>query len=559
MSDIFVSYKRIDEERVRKLLDALKNDGFEIGWDQDILPTLCWRDEIPKNIDQAKVVMVLWTKSAEQRPEFLVSEAEQAMEQKKLLSVLLEDVPLPKPFGERQALNLKGWDGDIRDRRFRTLVEVLRKLTRKTHNLAPGKAGEHQSFRLLPMRNRALTSLTIIAISLILQVLFPFDGFKPSSPWPYVASLSYGLPRLWLHKFLPNDTRPIGIVTLDRRNETEEVMGNLCLQRSFTSRLLRKIAQAEPSVIVLDAHYMKATCPEQDDNATRSLHDALSKLGNARIKTVVALYPDPDPNKLYKDPTKGSGQLEVQVLKLDQEDFVADDKEHIQSGLVREEEGDLQRLALSWPIYLSDNDSRNNKVTNLKTLAWMASIAFDVRFEREPILDKLQDESPFTSRTPKEKFKIFSASQVLCGQVKAPNWRVCESPLIPELRQFPIILVGLDDPDQDIFQTSLGKMPGVVLQANSIFSILNKRIYRPVQKWIQALLESLYIVAIGLIVRKFGLGFKLALLLCGITALIECVIAIILAHEWMYLEMWVPLASVILMCWLLEHVRVSLV
>ena len=38
MPDIFISYARYDRARVRPLVTALKQQGWEVWWDEDIVP-----------------------------------------------------------------------------------------------------------------------------------------------------------------------------------------------------------------------------------------------------------------------------------------------------------------------------------------------------------------------------------------------------------------------------------------------------------------------------------------------------------------------------------------
>jgi hypothetical protein len=42
MADVFLSYKREDAARVRKLVAALREAGLDVWWDEDIPPSAPW-------------------------------------------------------------------------------------------------------------------------------------------------------------------------------------------------------------------------------------------------------------------------------------------------------------------------------------------------------------------------------------------------------------------------------------------------------------------------------------------------------------------------------------
>ena len=48
MADVFLSYKREDAVRVRKLVDALRSSGLDVWWDEDIPPSAPWEATIEK-------------------------------------------------------------------------------------------------------------------------------------------------------------------------------------------------------------------------------------------------------------------------------------------------------------------------------------------------------------------------------------------------------------------------------------------------------------------------------------------------------------------------------
>lgn len=126
MTDLFLSYKREDEARVARLVQALEGVGLSLWWDRGLPGGEEWRANIETALDAAKVVLVCWTR-ASIGPEsgFVRDEASRAKD--RLVSVMLErGVRLPLGFGEVQAIDLSHWNGSSRDPFFQDLVALLR-------------------------------------------------------------------------------------------------------------------------------------------------------------------------------------------------------------------------------------------------------------------------------------------------------------------------------------------------------------------------------------------------------------------------------------------------
>jgi len=64
MSDVFISYKREDEERVLVLRDALLRGGLDVWWDKQIPAGARWRERIVAELESAKCVLLVWSESS---------------------------------------------------------------------------------------------------------------------------------------------------------------------------------------------------------------------------------------------------------------------------------------------------------------------------------------------------------------------------------------------------------------------------------------------------------------------------------------------------------------
>ena len=127
MSDVFVSYKAEDRQRVRPLVEALQADGLSVWWDANIGAGDEWRESIASNLDEARCVIVVWTKrSTGPEGRFVRDEAARAAKRNVYLPVTIDKVEPPLGFGETQCLPLSGWKGNREDPRYLALLEAAR-------------------------------------------------------------------------------------------------------------------------------------------------------------------------------------------------------------------------------------------------------------------------------------------------------------------------------------------------------------------------------------------------------------------------------------------------
>ena len=120
----FISYKRENLQKVQLLVQALRGNGVEVWWDQDIAPDAPWEQTIERELEAAKVVIVCWSQVAV-ASENVKAEARRARQQGKLIQTFVEPCDLPLFFGERQGVDLSNWNGDASDHRFRAVLAAV--------------------------------------------------------------------------------------------------------------------------------------------------------------------------------------------------------------------------------------------------------------------------------------------------------------------------------------------------------------------------------------------------------------------------------------------------
>jgi TIR domain-containing protein len=124
MSDIFISYKREDQATARKLANALESEGWTVWWDPKLRAGERFNDVIESALNEAKCVIVLWSKHSVQSL-YVKDEATHALKRKKLVPVTIQQVELPFRFEELHTPSLFNWDGSKDFSEFRRLVEDI--------------------------------------------------------------------------------------------------------------------------------------------------------------------------------------------------------------------------------------------------------------------------------------------------------------------------------------------------------------------------------------------------------------------------------------------------
>jgi len=128
MADIFISYKREDEEehgRVRPIAEALRAEGYDVFYDVQVPPGSSWEDVLQSKINAARAVLVLWSQHSVES-DWVKEEAEMAKHAGKLIPVFLDAVPPPFGFARIEGANLVDWDGDLSHIEWKNLVAAIK-------------------------------------------------------------------------------------------------------------------------------------------------------------------------------------------------------------------------------------------------------------------------------------------------------------------------------------------------------------------------------------------------------------------------------------------------
>jgi len=127
VADVFVSYTSEDRVVAQQIARGLEGAGFSVWWDRHIHGGVDFTTEIQRQLNAARIVVVLWSSSSLDS-KWVRDEAQQARDENKLIPVRLDGVQPPLGFRQAQSLDFSGWNGDSQVETFANLVASARHL-----------------------------------------------------------------------------------------------------------------------------------------------------------------------------------------------------------------------------------------------------------------------------------------------------------------------------------------------------------------------------------------------------------------------------------------------
>ena len=110
MADVFLSYARPDAASAERVASELTKAGWSVWYDRELPAHRPYSDVIANELESACSVLVLWSE-ASIASEWVRSEANRALELRKLVQARLDDARLPMPFDQIQCADLRKWRG----------------------------------------------------------------------------------------------------------------------------------------------------------------------------------------------------------------------------------------------------------------------------------------------------------------------------------------------------------------------------------------------------------------------------------------------------------------
>ena len=128
MADIFISYARIDQDKVKSIANALEAKGWSVWWDPKIRSGAAFDRLIEKELAKARCVVAVWSRHSVDS-DWVRAEASDGLERKILISIAIErDIRPPLRFRNIQTDSLIGWDGKSPSLAFTKIVADLEEI-----------------------------------------------------------------------------------------------------------------------------------------------------------------------------------------------------------------------------------------------------------------------------------------------------------------------------------------------------------------------------------------------------------------------------------------------
>ncbi|MGE0740337.1 MAG: toll/interleukin-1 receptor domain-containing protein [Hyphomonadaceae bacterium] len=131
MADVFISYSRLDHERVQPIADRLASLGYSVWWDKHTRSGQDFVDELKQQLDSARCVLVVWSHNARSAT-WVQTEAAYAHDAGKLLQLAIDAVQPPAPFHAYDIADMSGGRSS-----WGPLEDALAKLVRDGVAAAP--------------------------------------------------------------------------------------------------------------------------------------------------------------------------------------------------------------------------------------------------------------------------------------------------------------------------------------------------------------------------------------------------------------------------------------
>lgn len=132
MPDVFISYGRSTSLQAEQLEGRLCELGYDVWRDNNLPAHRAYTTVIEEQLSAAKAVVVAWSHDAA-KSDWVISEADRARGDGKLVQLRLDDVRLPMPFDRIQCADLTAWSGETEHQGWRIVLASVEALCGAGH------------------------------------------------------------------------------------------------------------------------------------------------------------------------------------------------------------------------------------------------------------------------------------------------------------------------------------------------------------------------------------------------------------------------------------------
>ena len=186
MSDIFISYASGDRAlALVPVVQLLERQGWTVWWDRTILPGKNFDEVIERALDDARCVVVVWSRESV-GSQWVKSEAAEGARRNLVVPILLDPVKIPLEFRRIQTAQLPGWPGDPHEVEVRRLLESIATILGQSSGVATAGGGREDRTKLnrRPRKGRAPRPVIAgLAAALFLGLVSAVLHLAGVSPW----------------------------------------------------------------------------------------------------------------------------------------------------------------------------------------------------------------------------------------------------------------------------------------------------------------------------------------------------------------------------------------
>ena len=195
MTDVFLSYANEDRERAATLARSLEAAGWSVWWDRKIVAGHAFDEAIERELETARSVVVLWSRSSV-TSEWVKNEAAAAAERDVLVPASIERVRLPLEFRRKQTVDLADWTGDTTHEGFQALSAGIADRVGQTSAPSSRQVPTARTPRQMSRRGLLLGGVLAVVVLGLGAALFlrrPAHGPGPTAGHVDLADLASGV------------------------------------------------------------------------------------------------------------------------------------------------------------------------------------------------------------------------------------------------------------------------------------------------------------------------------------------------------------------------------
>lgn len=185
MADIFLSYAKLDLERVKPIVAFLESNGYSVWWDAKIPVSETWSSVIERELGEAACAVVVWSVNSV-KSEWVEIEAGKAKAKKMYVPLMIDDVAdkVPLEFSRIEAARFIEFDEHPENAEIELLLDAIHAAKNRKLQAAGGEALEKPAVIApkLSFWKKWKTKLTVAAaiVGVLLLIVNTLAAFRPA-------------------------------------------------------------------------------------------------------------------------------------------------------------------------------------------------------------------------------------------------------------------------------------------------------------------------------------------------------------------------------------------